>query len=149
MQQHFYFLRNSTALFVGLLLFTASILRGQTQYVGANNGDWATASNWNNGLPSTANPPTIGGGAIVCINGILALNFPINNFGTIVNKGTATLTSNLIGGVLENQASFTIVVGAQANINAGFTNSGTFTNRGAVNINSVAGSNAALGTINN
>jgi HYR domain/PA14 domain/Ricin-type beta-trefoil lectin domain-like/Secretion system C-terminal sorting domain len=149
MQQHFYFLRNSAVLFVGLFLFTATILRGQTQYVGANNGDWATASNWNNGLPSAANAPTIGGGAIVCINGTLALNFPINNFGTIVNKGTATLTSNLIGGVLDNQASFTVAVGAQANVNAGFTNSGTFTNRGAVNINSVAGSNAALGTINN
>jgi hypothetical protein len=149
MQQNFYFLRNSTALFVGLLLLPATILRGQTQYVGANNGDWATASNWNNGLPSAANPPTIGGGAIVCINGVLPLNFPINNFGKIINKGTATLSSNLIGGCLDNQASFTVAAGAQINVNAGFTNSGTFTNRGAVNINTVAGSNSALGTINN
>ncbi len=149
MQQHFYS-RNSFAYFiVGLFVFTATILRGQTQYIGANNGDWATATNWNNGLPSAVNPPTIGGGAIVCINGILPLNFPINNFGTIVNKGTATLTSNLIGGNLDNQANFTVAVGAQVNINAGFTNSGIFTNRGATNINSVAGSNAALGTINN
>jgi hypothetical protein len=149
MQQYFYFLRNSAVLFVGLFLFTATILRGQTQYVGANNGDWSTATNWNNGLPSAANQPTIGGGAIVCINGALTLNFPINNFGTIINKGTATLTNNLIGGILDNQASFTVASGAQINVNAGFTNSGTFTNRGAVNINTVAGSNSALGTINN
>ena len=46
MQQHFYSLRNSSAAFiVGLLLFSATILRGQTQYIGANNGDWATATN--------------------------------------------------------------------------------------------------------
>ena len=121
MQQHFYS-RNSFAYFiVGLFLFTATILRGQTQYIGANNGDWGTPTNWNNGLPSPLNPPNIGGGAIVCINGILLLDFPINNFGKIVNKGTATLTSNLIGGNLDNQSSFTVAVGAQVNINAGFT----------------------------
>ena len=150
MQQHFYALRKAfAASFVLLFVFTTSILRGQTQYIGANNGDWATATNWNNGSPSATNPPTIGGGAIVCINGALTLDFPINNFGTIVNKGTATLTSNLIGGTLDNQASFTVATGAQANINNGFTNSGTFTNRGAVNVNTIAASNAALGTINN
>lgn len=150
MQQHFYALRNPfAALFVLLFVFTTSILRGQTQYVGANNGDWATPTNWNNGLPSATNAPTIGGGAIVCINGTLTLNFGINNFGTIVNKGTATLTGSLIGGILDNQASFTVATGAQANINNGFTNSGTFINRGAVNVNTIAASNTALGTINN
>ncbi|MDZ7876603.1 MAG: HYR domain-containing protein [Saprospiraceae bacterium] len=149
MQKKFYSRLVSAYFISGLLIFSAEILRGQTQYIGPDNGDWATAANWNNGLPSAANPPTIGGGAIVCINGTLPLDFPINNFGTIVNKGTATLTGNLIGGVLDNQANFTVATGAQVNVNAGFTNSGTFINRGAVNINTVVGSNTVSGTINN
>jgi hypothetical protein len=136
---------------LSLLMVFASFLTAQTQYVGPDNGDWLTAANWNNGLPAAGNNATIGGGAIVVINGTLTIDFSVNNFGTIANAGTTTVSGSIIGGVLDNRAgaSMTFATGSQANINNGFTNAGTFTNRGALNINTVAWSNAATGIFNN
>jgi hypothetical protein len=151
MQQHFYAHRNSFAAFLVLLLVsTASILRGQTLYIGANNGDWLTATNWQNGLPSATNAPTISGGAIVNINGTLTIDYVVQNFGTIINVGTTTVTTGNIssGGALENRGTLTVNAGGSVTSSGGMLNSGTFNNAGNVNSNS-AWTNAATGVLNN
>ena len=111
MQQHFYALRNAlTAMIVLMLVCTTAILRGQTLYIGPDNGDWLTAANWNAGLPSATNAPTVSGGKIVCINGSLTIDYAVQNFGTIINKGTTTVSTGSIlsGGALENQGTLTV-----------------------------------------
>ncbi|MDZ7876985.1 MAG: HYR domain-containing protein [Saprospiraceae bacterium] len=151
MQQHFYALRNSfAAILVLVLVSTASILRGQTLYIGANNGDWATATNWNNGLPSSSNPPTVTGGAVVNINGTLTIDYVIQNFGTIINLGTTTVSTGSIssGGALENQGTLTVSAAGSITSSGGMLNSGTFNNLGNVNSNS-AWTNAPTGVLNN
>ena len=151
MQQHFYAKRNSFAAFlVFLLVSTASILKGQTLYIGANNGDWSTAANWQNGLPSATNAPTVTGGAIVNINGSLTIDYAVQNFGTIVNVGTTTVTTGSIssGGALENRGTLTINAGGSMTSSGGMLNSGTVNNAGNVNSNS-AWTNAATGVLNN
>jgi hypothetical protein len=150
MKQHSYTLRNGIPLFLVLCLMSfASILRGQTIYTGPANGDWSTAANWSNGLPALGNEPTVVGGTTVCINGTLAINYAVTNFGSIINKGTTTLTGSInSGGALENQSVFTIAAGATMTSSGGFTNSGTVTNNGNVNSNSAL-TNAATGVFNN
>ncbi len=151
MQQHYYAYRNSFAAFLVLLLVsTASILRGQTLYIGANNGDWLTATNWQNGLPSATNAPTVSGGAIVNINGTVTIDYAVQNFGTIINVGTTTITTGSIssGGALENRGTLTVTSGGSVTSSGGMLNSGTFNNSGNVNSNS-AWTNAATGILNN
>jgi hypothetical protein len=150
MQQHFYGFRNSFAAFLVLLLVTtASILRGQTLYIGANNGDWLTAANWQNGLPSATNAPTVGGGAIVNINGSVTIDYAVQNFGTIINVGTTTVTTGSIssGGALENRGTLTVNAGGSVTSSGGMLNSGTVNNAGNFNSNS-AWTNAATGVLN-
>lgn len=128
---------------------SVSILRGQTIYTGPNNGDWSTAANWSNGLPTVGNEPTIVGGTIVCINGTVTINYAVTNFGSIINKGTTTLSGSInSGGALENQSLFTIATGATMTSSGGFTNSGTLTNNGNVNSNSAL-TNTSTGIFNN
>ena len=135
--------------FVLFIVFAAQILRGQTIYTGPPNGDWATAANWNNGTPSAANLPTVTGGSIVNINGTLTIDYAVTNFGTIINKGTTTLTGSInSGGALENQGTLTIISAATMTSSGGFTNSGTLNNSGNVNSNS-AFTNTVTGVFNN
>ncbi|MBL7818867.1 MAG: HYR domain-containing protein [Saprospiraceae bacterium] len=131
------------------LMLSASILRGQTIYIGPNNGDWSTAANWSNGLPAVGNEPTIVGSTVVCINGSLTINYAVTNFGSIINKGTTTLSGSInSGGALENQGTLTISSGATMTSSGGFTNSGTLTNNGNVNSNSPL-ANMVTGVFNN
>jgi hypothetical protein len=152
MQQHFYTYRPSFAAFLVLILVsTAAILRGQTLYIGANNGDWSTASNWQNGLPSATNPATVTGGAIVNINGTVTIDFAVQNFGTIINVGTTTITptgSMSSGGALENSGTLTINALGFIVSSGGMLNSGTVNNAGTVNSNS-PWTNTATGVLNN
>jgi hypothetical protein len=150
MQQQLYVFRKSFAAFLVLLLVsTASILKGQTLYIGANNGDWLTASNWQNGLPSATNAPTVSGGAIVNINGTVTIDYAVQNFGTIINVGTTTVTTGSIssGGALENRGTLTVNAGGSVTSSGGMLNSGTVNNAGNVNSNS-AWTNAATGVLN-
>lgn len=150
MKQHNYYFRHSITPFLVLcLMMAAAILRGQTQYIGASGGDWSTATNWNNGLPSAINLPTITGDGSVCINGTLTIDYAVTNFGAIINKGAVTLTGSInSGGTLENQGSFDINLGASMTSGGGFTNSGTLNNKGNVISNS-AFVNTGSGFFNN
>jgi hypothetical protein len=132
------------------LLFITGILRGQTQYIGNDNGDWETASNWNNGLPSSTNPPTITGGKMVTINANLTVDYLIQNFGTILNKGTITIsTGNLSsGGALQNSGILNIGLEGSLTSSGGMLNSGTVDNKGNVTSNS-PWTNTATGVLNN
>ena len=150
MKQHSYnFWKSIPSFLVIGLMMSVSILRGQTIYTGPNNGDWSTAANWSNGLPTVGNEPTIVGGTIVCINGTVTINYAVTNFGSIINKGTTTLSGSInSGGALENQSLFTIATGATMTSSGGFTNSGTLTNNGNVNSNSAL-TNTSTGIFNN
>ena len=151
MQQHFYALRNSfAALLVLMLVCTTAILRGQTLYIGPDNGDWLTAANWNAGLPSATNAPTVSGGKIVEINGSLTIDYAVQNFGTIINKGTTTVSTGSIlsGGALENQGTLTVSSGGSVTSSGGMLNSGTVSNAGNFNSNS-AWTNTVTGTLTN
>ncbi len=153
MQQHFYAFRNSfAAMFVLLFVFTASILRGQTLYIGADNGDWLTASNWNNGVPASGNNATIPGGKIVVFNGSVTVDYNVDNFGTLINAGTTTVSGAISsGGAFTNNAAATLTVntGGSVLFAGGFANAGTVTNRGTTTVNTAPLSNAATGIINN
>ncbi|NJN35645.1 MAG: hypothetical protein HC817_16665 [Saprospiraceae bacterium] len=119
------------------LLFSVAILRGQTIYVGPDNGDWLTAANWSNGLPASGNNATVSGGKIVEINGTLAIGYMVDNFGTIINKGTTTVSGNLSsGGAFTNEAtaSLTVTSSGLVLVAGGFSNAGTVTNRGTVTV---------------
>jgi HYR domain/Domain of unknown function DUF11 len=136
-----------------LLFFSLSILRGQTIYVGPDNGDWLTAANWSAGLPASGNDATISGGKIVKINGTLHVNFNIQSFGTVVNAGTTTINNSfafISGGAIENIAGahLTIAAGASMTSSGGLTNAGTLLNQGNVNSNSPL-INDTRGVINN
>ena len=151
MQQHFYALRNAlTAMIVLMLVCTTAILRGQTLYIGPDNGDWLTAANWNAGLPSATNAPTVTGGKIVCINGSLTIDYAVQNFGTIINKGTTTVSTGSIlsGGALENQGTLTVSSGGSVTSSGGMLNSGTVNNAGNFNSNS-AWTNTVTGSLTN
>ena len=58
-----------------VMILTVSILRGQTIYMGAANGDWFLAANWNSGVPALGNDATIPTGKSVAINAPLTVNF--------------------------------------------------------------------------
>ncbi len=78
-----------------------------TTWSGASNNDWATATNWDNGVPGSttnvtvpgglANYPTIGE-ARACNNITLAEGATILGFANLTVNGTATITQNLTGG---------------------------------------------------
>ena len=150
MKQNSYTFWKTIPLFSVLcFMLMTTILRGQTIYIGPDNGDWSTAANWNNGLPSFANPPTVTGTGIVCINGSLTIDYAVTNFGSIINKGATTLTGSInSGGALANQGIFTIGSSATMTSSGGFNNSGTLTNNGNVNSNS-AFTNTLTGIFNN
>jgi HYR domain/PA14 domain/Secretion system C-terminal sorting domain len=121
---------------MSMLAFAALILTqktvAQTTWIGAANGSWFTASNWSAGLPATANPATVPGGASVSIGAALTVDFNIQNFGAIAVTGLLTNET----GVIENSGTMTFS-GAGSMINkktfnnfntANFQPSATFTN---------------------
>lgn len=121
-------------------------------YIGADNGDWLTASNWNNGVPASGNNATVPGGKIVVFNGTVVIDYNVDNFGTLINAGTITVSGAISsGGAFTNNvaATLTINAGGSVLVAGGFANAGTVTNRGTTTVNTTPLSNAATGVINN
>ncbi len=125
----------------------------QTTFVGAANGDWFTASNWNNGLPAAGNDATIPGGASVVIGAPLTTNFGVNSFGAItLNNAELTVAS----GAFASSGTFTVAATARITVNAGatFNNFGAMTNNGVIIVKGSFSSNqpftnTATGIFNN
>ena len=152
------------------------LIAQQTQYVGPDNGDWFTETNWNNGLPANGNDALIGGGINVVIDSPLSIDFTITNFGgitanaAVTNEGTlansgafsVSSTASFVNNGTFNNFSTTTFAGTATFSNEAsgvFTNSGTFTlaatlvNRGTVTnngtINAPAGTLVTEGTFDN
>jgi hypothetical protein len=147
--------KNLNILSLNLLIFVFGFflaegnLFSQTIFIGPDNGDWETVSNWSTGLPAIGNDATIPGGKIACINGSITINYGVQSFGSVINKGNTTLTTSFIsGGSLENQGTLNLTSSCQLTSSGGCTNSGTINNSGNINSNSIL-TNTATGTINN
>lgn len=116
-------------------------LQAQTVFTGPVNGDWATASNWSNGVPAVGNDAIIPGGASALIAAPLNINFTVNAYGAITMEANVTVQS---GGVLSPSAGFTATSGALTVASGGTFNSfsplsisasASFVNNGTFNFN--------------
>ena len=144
-----YLLRSFLILPFTFCLFALSSLQAQTLFVGADGGDWFTATNWNNGLPALGNDATVPSGKTVVISQALNVNFNIQSFGGIKNTAALTLATNLVsGGLITNTGTLTINAGITLTSSGGIINSGTITNNGTCNSNSVF-TNAIGSIVNN
>jgi hypothetical protein len=73
-----------------LLFFTTISIHAQTNFTGATNKDWFTASNWSNGLPAPGNDATIANDLTVNVAQPLTIDFKIE----IYNAGGNLTTLN-------------------------------------------------------
>jgi hypothetical protein len=152
MKQHNYafnFLRTALGLF---LIVCAQVLNAQTVFTGPDNGDFSTAANWSNGLPAVGNDATVPGGKTVEINGTLLIDFNLQSFGTLVNKGATTVAVTFIsGGLLENRAGATLTINSAVNVTSsgGILNAGNLVNKGNVSSNTAGFENTTTGVVTN